>query len=130
MNENIFEIASRRKLRFETTKGNLSVEDLWDLPLTHPSRTNLDDIAKELHQQANSTTVSFVVKGKVDETAALKFNIVKHIIDVRLAEGAAAEVARINAEKKAQIRAILHQKQNEALASSSVEELEALLKSL
>jgi hypothetical protein len=31
---NIFEQATRAKIRFSTPVGMLSVEDLWDLPLT------------------------------------------------------------------------------------------------
>lgn len=38
-NISIFEQASRQKLRFETSAGKLSIEDLWDLPLT--SNNNL-----------------------------------------------------------------------------------------
>ena len=29
--ENLFEMATRNKMRFSSTKGELSVEDLWDL---------------------------------------------------------------------------------------------------
>ena len=48
---NIFEQASRNKLRFDTNiKGVISTEDLWDLPLTSDTgRVNLDDIAKALY---------------------------------------------------------------------------------
>ena len=40
---NLFEKASKMKLRFSTTKGVLSTEDLWDLSLE-----SLDRIAKNL----------------------------------------------------------------------------------
>lgn len=43
----IFEIASRRKYRFPSAIGELTVEQLWDLPLTDPKRgATLDNVAK------------------------------------------------------------------------------------
>lgn len=49
---NIFEQTSRLKLRFDTTKGMLTAEDLWDLPLTSDAgKANLDDVAQSLHRE-------------------------------------------------------------------------------
>lgn len=43
----IFEQASREKVRFQTQVGQVSVEDLWELPLSSKAnKPNLDDIAK------------------------------------------------------------------------------------
>ena len=129
----MFDKAFRQKLRFESPMGQLSVEDLWDLPLTARSgKANLDDIAKELHHQLkNGDDISFVIQSKKsDETIQLKFDIVKHIIDVRLAEQSAAETLRSNKDKKQQLLAIIAQKENEGLMNTSLDELKKMAESL
>lgn len=47
----IFQQASRSKLRFATQLGNLSTEDLWDLPLTSVKGVSLKSIATDLQKQ-------------------------------------------------------------------------------
>lgn len=128
----MFEKAARLKLRFDTVKGLLSVEDLWDLPLTSLRGTNLDDIARSLHSKLkNSDDVSFVVKErKSDETVQLAFDVVKHIIDVKLVERDAAMIQVANKEKKQQLMALIDQKQNEALGALSVDELRKMVEAL
>jgi hypothetical protein len=90
----LFEQASRMKLRISTTSGNLSVEDLWDLPLTsRTNKLNLDDIARSLHQELKSQDdVSFVTEKTSPKQSLLQlqFDIVKHIIDVKISERNAA----------------------------------------
>lgn len=128
----MFTKANRLKLRFNSPAGQISVEDLWDLPLiSKTSKPNLDDIAKDLFQQLRVTAVaSFVVKeNKENETLQLKFDIVKHIIDTRLAENDIALQAGIRKEKKQQLLAIIAQKENEELAGSSKEELRKMMES-
>ena len=128
----MFEKAARLKLCFDTVKGLLSVEDLWDLPLTSLRGTNLDDIARSLHSKLkNSDDVSFVVKErKSDETVQLAFDVVKHIIDVKLVERDAAMIQVANKEKKQQLMALIDQKQNEALGALSVDELRKMVEAL
>lgn len=95
-----FEKATRKKLRFNSTSGVLSVEDLWDLPLTGRG-ANLDKLAKSLHKELKeSEEESFVVKTvRKDSELQLKFDIVKYIIDVKLEE---QETAKNRADKKAE----------------------------
>lgn len=133
--DNIFETASRRKVRFATAKGALTVEDLWDLPLTSETgKANLDDIARTLYKELRDSddNVSFVTKKSegADTDAYLKFDVVRHIIDVRLAENSAALKAKANAEHKQRLLAIIDKKQDEALQSKSIDELRAEIAAL
>lgn len=131
---NIFEQATRAKLRFTTPNGMLGVEDLWDLPLVsrRANLANLDDIARYLDAELKSSaSVSFVKE--VSETNAatkLAFDVVLHIINVKLAEQKAASLAADNREKKQRIMAIIEQKQAEALSASSIEDLQQMLNTL
>lgn len=129
----MFERASRMKYRFDTTKGMVSVEDLWDLPLTSGvDRPNLDDVARGLHKQLKTgDDVSFVIKEKKsDDTTQCKFDIVKHIIDVRIAENEAALKLKDIKDKKQQILGIIAQKENESLSQASIDDLKKMLESM
>ena len=123
--------ASRLKLRFDSHKGQLTVEDLWDLPLTSATgKPNLNDIARDLHNKVKVEIVSFVepsVKNDIDE---LRFEIVKQIITVRVAERDTAAKAQLVAEQKQQIMSLIKQKEVEQLGASSIDDLKALLASL
>lgn len=129
----MFEKASRLKLRFETSKGLVTVEDLWDLPLSSSTgKANLDDVARSLHNQLkNEEDISFVnPETKENMPMKLGFEIVKHIISVKLAEKVAREQAEANREKKQKIMAIIEQKQDTALSAMSLEELNKMVTSL
>ena len=99
----LFEQASRLKLRFGSPQGPLTVDDLWDLPLTsRTNRANLDDIARfysrELKEQE---TESFVTKpARKDKILVLGFEIVKRVIEVRLEENKALKDKTDKAAKK------------------------------
>lgn len=131
----MFDIATRNKLRVATQVGHISVEDLWDLPLTSNGRSlNLDDIAIELNKQVKATAdqVSFVnpTKDATNESLLLAFDIVKHIISVKVAERDAAAVRKELHDKKQRILSLIDQKKNEKLAEKTVEELEAMVGAL
>ena len=126
----MFEQASRQKLRFDTLKGLLSVEDLWDLPLTGP--VSLDTIAIDLHRQTQAdSNVSFVITDrKTDPSVQLRFDIVRHVIDVRLEEKKTADDAREASVKKQKLLAILARKEDAALEGASVDELRRMVAEL
>ncbi len=130
----MFEKAARLKLRFESSNGALSVEDLWDLPLTGgtANKTNLDKIAMALSRQLKEeATESFVNKPpRPNGELQLKFDIVKHVIDVRMAEAEAAKNKADSKAKKDRIMEIIAKKQDAALENASTEELLKMVEAL
>lgn len=124
---NIFEAAVRQKLRFGTSKGALSVEDLWDLPLSSATgKVSLNEIALTLHHKlkAEFDVVSFVDDSVAkDPTTQLRFDIVKHVIDQRRKENADAATAKVRAETKQQLLSALARKRETAIDALSEDEL-------
>jgi hypothetical protein len=115
----MFEKASRVKLRFTTSIGLIAVEDLWDLKLSA-----LDAIARSLHKALEDTEISFIKPQTANnEALKLRFEIVKYVITVKLAEQEEAKTLSEKAARKAHIHRILASKQDEALQAKTAEEL-------
>ena len=126
---NIFEKASRAKLRFPTPRGNLSVEQLWDLPLDK-GEVNLYNLAQDLLTQVTdkpAEKLSFFSKAvTVDESAELRFEIIKYIVTARVAEAEAKQNEAIKRTQAAELDTLIAAKKAEAKQSLSLEELEAM----
>lgn len=125
--EAIFEKASRIKLVIKASNGVLKVEDLWDLSLEA-----LDAIAKSLNKQIKDGTEESYIKAKTETNTLLqlRFDIVKHIIDVKLAEAAAAVTAAEKRRKRQVLLKRIAEVQDEALTKKSLEELQKELNDL
>ena len=128
MSEKLFEQASREKWRFITSIGALSVEDLWNLPLTSQHTTmSLNHIAQALYTESktDSDIPDFVgERSSSENTASLKLDLVKYIISVKKEERTQASIDKERASQKARLIEILHEKKDSALSELSVEELE------
>lgn len=124
--ENIFEYATRNKVRF-LYKGSVSVEDLWDL-----SVTELDKVFKTLNSQRKQSQEESLLntKSKEDEIVDVQIAIVKHIVTVKLAEKEAREKAAENKAKKQKIMAIMAARDEKALENASDEDLQKMLAEL
>ena len=119
---NIFEQATRRAIRFESAKGDLSVEQLWDLPLQSRNQFDLDTVAKTVNRQLNAVTEeSFVSvrENPAKETLSLKLEIVKHIISVKLQEAEEARNRANKASEKEKLLRLLDEKQNVLLINNA-----------
>ena len=123
MNTNIFEYATRNKLRFDF-RGLISVEDLWDLSLT-----NLDSIYKKLNKEIKQSEEESLLSTKtnVDVELSTKIEIVKYIFNIKLKEKEARQQAIAKKEQKQKIMAIINSKKDEALQNSSIEDLQRML---
>lgn len=132
MSKDLFEIASREKYRFGSIKGDLTVEMLWDLPLTSRSGADLDSVAKGVNAVLKeSAEESFV---KVETATNTRYNnmleIVKYIIGVKLKERQDTEDMLAKKAEREKLLGILERKQNASLEELSVEELQAKLNEL
>ena len=128
----LFLTATRSKFRFPSSAGQLSVEDLWDLPLSGRG-ANLDDTARALHKGLKEADgdISFV-KPAVKTTADLqmKFDIVKYVIEVKMTERDTRAAAEEKAATKQKLMAKLAEKQDKELDNKSAEEIQAMIDAL
>lgn len=122
-----FKLASRLKLRVNTSQGLLSVEQLWDLSLNKLS-VIIKNVKKQLKGSEGDDELSFLDETKtVDKEQQLTFDVLK---DIYLTKKAELDAEKDAAQRKAnneKIMAIIHKKQEASLENMSVEELEAML---
>lgn len=128
----IFEKASREKLRFSTSQGQFSVEDLWNLPLTSPSgrSVNLYDIANGLNKELKESKddlFSDAPASKGTTLTQLRFDIAKHVIETKRKEREEAQATEKRKAEKQRILELLAKKKDAALEAKSEEELQKLL---
>ncbi len=123
----MFEQASRLKLRFNTDKGYLSAEDLWDLSLYHLNRLakSLNKVIKESAEEDYLGETS-----AEDVIAKLQFNLVLHILEVKKAEVKARKEASSRKAEREKIMGVLAKKQDDALETLSEEDLKKKLEEL
>jgi len=126
----MFKEAARRKLRFSTVKGLISVEDLYDIPLTSRDKFNLNDIAKNVYSSIKeSIEVDFVSETtSVDSDDELKLNILKDIIKDKQDEIKAKTELAVNKSHNELIDRLIQEKELENLKGMSIDDLKALRK--
>lgn len=128
MSTELFLVASKKKYRFMSSRGPLTVEQLWDLPLTVADGFDLNSVAREqarllsdLQQQdfvgtQNSTAVT---------AATDKLDIVKYVIKSKQDEAEVRRAAADNRQRRETLLAALEQKETAALQALTPEQLRA-----
>lgn len=126
---NIFEHAARIKLRFDSVVGQLTTENLFDLPLVAKGdRPNLDTLARAVYTELKSIEEGSFVELKPDPRKAgleLRLEILKHVIAVKLEAKAASEKAAADAERKRKLLNALSRKEEGELEGMTKEQIEA-----
>lgn len=129
----MYKIASRKKLRIQTNRGMLSVEQLWDL-----SKEDIGELAKSIRKRINDqkgvtgdSELDFLKPAaQAEETIdELTFRILKDIYTTKQAEEDKAHRRATARENNRKILELIAKKQDEALEGKTIEELEAMLQS-
>lgn len=124
----IYKQAAQQKLRFDTTRGSLSAEQLFDLPLTVLATAirNLRGIMKKEVQVEDD--LSFLDQPiKANTANQLRFEILKDVYLTKKAEVAAVIADRERKERNQRIMELIKNKQDKELENKSIEELKAML---
>ncbi len=123
----MFEKATRMKLRIATGKGNLSVEDLWDLNLAQ-----LNEVAKGLNRRVKELgEEDFLKVEKKEETVTrFSFDIVLHILNTKKKEAEEAVSLKAKKEERQKLLDALAAKKEAGIANLSEEEIKAKLAEL
>lgn len=128
----LYKKAAQVKLRIQTCKGLLSVEDVWSLSLA-----NLDSSIRSLaplvkKYQTDNSDLDFLSSNsdtKSEETSLLElsFEILKDVYITKKEEANAKAKARETKEFNQKIMSLIAEKQENSLKDKSVEELMAMI---
>ena len=130
---NIFEYATRNKLRFASMRGELTVEQLWDVPLRSRDDFNLNTIAKAANKAFKEISEeSFVETTKTAGHVRLEtaLEVVKYVIDTKITEEKAAATRAERKQEKEKLLQILAEKQAGKLSELSEKELQKRIAAL
>ncbi len=130
---NIFKQAAKLGLTFSSPKGDLSLTQLFQLPLTSKSGFDLDTVAQRANSELKSvSSESFVTTTTNPRTiwAQLKLDIVKEVIADKIAENEANAKAVANRHEREKLLEVLQGKKDAALANLSEAELEERIRAL
>jgi len=118
----IFAQACQQKLRFGVGKGQISVEDLWDLSVQD---LNTAAIALDAQIVATGQQGYLRVKSTADAKLVLQRDIIVAIIKYKLEQQDAIAANRSLTQQQQELAELIHKKKQEARANKSLEELEA-----
>lgn len=124
----IYKFAAQNGLRFPSKKGELVVEQLFDLPLKSGTGLDLDTIARTINNSLKGVSEeSFVEDTTADprkQALTVSLEIVKDVIRTKQEENRALQLKRDKAEQRKKILDAIAAKKDQKLSQASLDELE------
>ncbi len=135
MSVDLYKYANQNRLRFPTTVGNLTVEQLFQLPLrSEVGAVDLNTVAKtinaELKDKNEDDFVGTDTLTPAKERLIVALDIVKDVIKTKQDENKAAREQSDRLAQKRKILDLISTKKDEKLSSQSIEDLEKQLAEL
>jgi len=121
-----YKLAAQLGLRFTTSKGSLSVEQLFHLTQTDLA-TSIKNQGKII-KRGDEDGLSFLDEATtVDKTEQLRFDILKDVYLTKKAEAEERRSALATKDHRQKILQLIEQKKDGELQNKTLEELEAML---
>lgn len=122
---NIFAQASKQKLLFASNKGQVSLQDLWDLPLS-----TLKNMANTINRNLSKSDDLFATVTVDESVNKLRLSVILEVIDIRNQELENKVNEKEKEAKRKFIKDLINQKKLEATSGMSIEDLEKELDKL
>jgi hypothetical protein len=130
----VFKFAAQCKLRFPSSRGDLTAENLFDLPLKSKSGFDLDTVARTIHAELKSMGEESFVEDPSDDprkkTLEVSLSIVKDVIKTKQDENAARLNKLKRAEERKKLLDAIAAKKDDQLSQATLDELEKKLSEL
>lgn len=119
--DNLFLQATRLKLRFPSEAGDLTVEDLWDLPIqakaARPGRPTLESVGNALlvkQQAISGTSILAPATGNPErERIDAAVEVVRFVIQTRQAEAEQATLREARRQERESLDALIRRREAE-----------------
>lgn len=131
--DDIYKYAAQNGLLFQSSRGALTAEQLFDLPLSSKSGFDLDNVAKSINTELKACgEESFVSTATNPRQKPLEIalEVVKDVIAIKQKANAEALARTHKAEERRKILDAISNKKDEALSAASIDELEKKLAAL
>ena len=130
----MYKFAAQNRLRFPSNRGDLTVENLFDLPLKATNGFDLNSVAQAINTELKTTGEESFVEDVTDDprrkALAMSLEIVKDVIKTKQEENAARLNKMNKANERRKILDAMSAKQDQALSAASLEDLQKQLAAL
>ena len=130
----MYKFADQNRLRFPSNRGDLTVENLFDLPLKATNGFDLNSVAQAINTELKTTGEESFVEDVTDDprrkALAMSLEIVKDVIKTKQEENAARLNKMNKANERRKILDAMSAKQDQALSAASLEDLQKQLAAL